>query len=94
VAVAAALTMAAAAPAEGAAVAKAAVEGPDPEALSSKTTHLPFLWSFPRRILRSSRPQEIFQLPQQEFYSVHAQLQLLGNIHTSPHLNSPHTCFC
>jgi hypothetical protein len=34
----------------------------------------------PRRILRSSRPQEIFQPPQQGFFSVHAQLQLLENI--------------
>ncbi len=35
---------------------------------------------YPRRLLRSSRPQEIFQPPQQGFFSVHAQLQLLGNI--------------
>jgi hypothetical protein len=49
-----------------------------------------------RRILRSSRPKEIFQPPQQGFYctiySVHAQLQLLGKIYqlftTSPHLTS------
>ena len=34
----------------------------------------------PRRILRSSRPQEIFQPRQQGFFSVHAQLQLHGNI--------------
>ncbi len=33
-----------------------------------------------RRILRSSRPQEIFQPPREGFFSVHAQLQLLGNI--------------
>jgi hypothetical protein len=33
-----------------------------------------------RRIVRSSRPQEIFQPPQQGFFNVHAQLQLLGNI--------------
>jgi hypothetical protein len=33
-----------------------------------------------RRLLRSSRPQEIFQPPQQGFFSVHAQLQLLGKI--------------
>ncbi len=51
-----------------------------------------------RRILRSRRPQEIFQPPQRGFFSVHALLQLLGYIlrlftpHlTSPHLNSPHT---
>ncbi len=48
-----------------------------------------------RRLLRSSRPQEIFQPPQQGFFSVHAQLQLLGKIfllHTSPHLTPcPHT---
>ncbi len=47
----------------------------------------------PRRILRSSRPQEIFQPPQQGFFkfSVHAQLQLLGNIFQlfTPHLTSP-----
>jgi hypothetical protein len=30
--------------------------------------------------LRSSRPQEIFQPPREGFFSVHAQLQLLGNI--------------
>ncbi len=44
----------------------------------------------PRRILRSSRPQEIFQPPQQGFFSVHAQLQLLGNIFRlfTPHLTS------
>ncbi len=34
----------------------------------------------PRRILRSSRPQETFQPPQQGFFSVHVQLQLLGKI--------------
>ncbi len=34
----------------------------------------------PRRLLRSSRTQEIFQPPQQGFFSVHAQLQLLGKI--------------
>jgi hypothetical protein len=34
----------------------------------------------PRRIIRSSRPTEIFQPPQQGFFSVHAQLQLLGKI--------------
>ncbi len=33
-----------------------------------------------RRILRSSRPQEIFQPPREGFFSVHALLQLLGNI--------------
>jgi hypothetical protein len=32
-----------------------------------------------RSILRSSRPQEIFQPPQEGFFSVHG-LQLLGNI--------------
>ncbi len=35
---------------------------------------------YPRRLLRSSRPQEICQPPQQGFFSVHAQLQLLGKI--------------
>jgi hypothetical protein len=34
----------------------------------------------PRRLIRSSRPTEIFQPPQQGFFSVHAQLQLLGKI--------------
>jgi hypothetical protein len=34
----------------------------------------------PRRILRSSRPQDIFQPSLQGFFSVHGQLQLLGNI--------------
>jgi hypothetical protein len=33
-----------------------------------------------RRLIRSSRPTEIFQPPQQGFFSVHAQLQLLGNM--------------
>jgi hypothetical protein len=33
-----------------------------------------------RRLMRSSRPTEIFQPPQQGFFSVHAQLQLLGNM--------------
>jgi hypothetical protein len=33
-----------------------------------------------RRLIRSSRPTEIFQPPQQGFFSVHAQLQLRGNI--------------
>jgi hypothetical protein len=33
-----------------------------------------------RRLLWSSRPQEIFQPPQQGFLSVHAQLQLLRKI--------------
>ncbi len=49
----------------------------------------------PRRLIRSSRPKEIFQPPQQGFFSVHAQLQLLGNIFqlftqhpTSPQLTS------
>jgi hypothetical protein len=39
----------------------------------------------------SSRPQEIFQPPQQGFFRVHAQLQLLGNIFLlfTPHLTSP-----
>jgi hypothetical protein len=48
-------------------------------------------WLCARRIVRSSRPQEIFQPPQQGFYSVHAQLQLLGNIFQlfTPHLTSP-----
>jgi hypothetical protein len=32
-----------------------------------------------RRILRISRPQEIFQPPQQGLFSVQAQLPLLGN---------------
>ncbi|MFO0002550.1 MAG: hypothetical protein ACK559_15585, partial [bacterium] len=43
-----------------------------------------------RRLIRSSRPQEIFQPPQQGFFSVHAQLQVLGNIffHYS-HLTAP-----
>ncbi len=36
--------------------------------------------SLPRRLIRSSRPTEIFQPPQQGFFSVHAQLQLLGKI--------------
>jgi hypothetical protein len=48
----------------------------------------------PRRLLRSSRPHEIFQPPQQGFYSVHAQLQLLGKIFLlftpPPHLISTH----
>ncbi len=45
-----------------------------------------------RRILRSSRPQEIFQPPQRGFFSVHAQLQVLGNIFQlfTPHLTSTH----
>ncbi len=34
----------------------------------------------PRRLIRSSRPIEIFQPPQQGFFSVHAQLQVLGKI--------------
>ncbi len=46
------------------------------------------------RLIRSSRPTEIFQPPQQGFFSVHAQLQLLGNIfpaiHPTPHLTSTH----
>ncbi len=51
-----------------------------PEGLSSdKQASLPSM-SDPRRILRSSRPQEIFQPPQQGFFSVHGHLQLLGNI--------------
>jgi hypothetical protein len=33
-----------------------------------------------RSLIRSSRPTQIFQPPQQGFFSVHAQLQLLGNI--------------
>jgi hypothetical protein len=37
------------------------------------------LWE-PRRLIRSSRPTEIFQPQQQGFFSVHAQLQLLGKI--------------
>jgi len=47
----------------------------------------PFLNLFPllgvcqsRRLIRSSRPIEIFQPPQQGFLSVHARLQLLGKI--------------
>ncbi len=52
------------------------------------------LWRFdwyhsrPRRLIRSSRPTEIFQPPQQGFFSVHAQLQLLGKIFKlfTPHL--------
>ena len=54
-----------------------------------------FTLSGPRRLIRSSRPTEIFQPPQQGFFSVHAQLQLLGNIFqlftpqpTSPQLTS------
>ncbi len=45
----------------------------------------------PRMILRSSRPQEIFQPPQREFFSVHAQLQVLGNIFLFcySHITSP-----
>jgi hypothetical protein len=44
-----------------------------------------------RRLIRSSRPTEIFQPPQQGFFSVHAQLQLLGNIFQlfTPHPTSP-----
>ncbi len=44
-----------------------------------------------RRLIRSSRPTEIFQPPQQGFFSVHAQLQLLGNIFQlfTPHPSSP-----
>jgi hypothetical protein len=34
----------------------------------------------PRRLIRSSHPTESFQPPQQGFFSVHAQLQLLGKI--------------
>ncbi len=47
--------------------------------------------SHPRRLIRSSRPTEIFQPPQQGFFSVHAQLQLLGNIFQlfTPHPTSP-----
>ncbi len=49
---------------------------------------------YSRRLLRSSRPHEIFQPPQQGFYSVHAQLQLLGKIFQlftpPPHLISTH----
>jgi hypothetical protein len=46
---------------------------------------------YARRLIRSSRPTEIFQPPQQGFFSVHAQLQLLGNIFQlfAPHPTSP-----
>ncbi len=46
---------------------------------------------YARRLIRSSRPTEIFQPPQQRFLSVHAQLQLLGNIFQlfTHHLTSP-----
>jgi hypothetical protein len=53
------------------------------------------IWSqgrlFSRRLLRSSRPTEIFQPPQQGFYSVHAHAvaasqKYFSAIHTSPHL--------
>ncbi len=47
--------------------------------------------TYARRILGSSRPQEIFQPPQQGFYSVHARAvaasqKYFSAIHTSPHL--------
>jgi hypothetical protein len=46
--------------------------------------------SAPRRLLRSSQPQEICQPPQQGFLSVHAQLHLLGYILRlfTPHITS------
>jgi hypothetical protein len=46
---------------------------------------------YSRRLIRSSRPTEIFQPPQQGFFSVHAQLQLLGNIFQlfTPHPTLP-----
>ncbi len=40
----------------------------------------PLLQSSPRRLIRSSRPTEIFQPPKQGFFSVHDQLQFLGKI--------------
>jgi hypothetical protein len=50
-----------------------------------------FCLAGPRRMLRSSRRQEIFQPPQQGFYSVHAHAvaasqKYFSAIHTSPHL--------
>ncbi len=53
------------------------------------------LW--PRRLLRSSRPPEIFQPPQQGFFSVHAHCPVTASrkdfsaVHTSPHPTSPQT---
>jgi hypothetical protein len=49
-----------------------------------------------RRLLRSSRPQEICQPPQQGFFCVRTcpvavSRKYFSAIHTSPHLNSPHT---
>ncbi len=49
-----------------------------------------------RRLLRSSRPQEICQPLQQGFFCVRtcpvaASRKYFSAIHTSPHLNSPHT---
>ncbi len=50
-----------------------------------------FCYMKARRLIRSSRPTEIFQPPQQGFFSVHAQLKLLGNIFQlfTPHPSSP-----
>ncbi len=58
---------------------------------SRKARFITGLDSGPRRLIRSSRPTEIFQPPKRGFFSVHAQLQLLGNIFQlfAPHLTSP-----
>ncbi len=50
----------------------------------------------PRRLLRSSRPQEICQPPPRGFFCVRtcpvaASRKYFSAIHTSPHLNSRHT---
>ncbi len=54
------------------------------------------LWLHTRRILRSSRPQEICQPPQRGFFCVRtcpvaASRKYFSAIHTSPHINPPHT---
>jgi hypothetical protein len=58
----------------------------------------PLVSTEPRRLIRSSRPTEIFQPPQQGFFSVlympsRSFLEIFFSYspHTSPHLNSPHT---
>ncbi len=61
------------------------VTDPDPEGPKSYRSGSgcgsgTLLWTYPRRLIRSSSPTEIFQPPQQGFFSVHTQLQLLGKI--------------
>jgi hypothetical protein len=55
-----------------------------------------FKRSEPRRLLRSSRPQEICQPPPRGFFCVRtcpvaASRKYFSAIHSSPHLNSHHT---